>query len=131
MGSKSNGAIAKRQSAAEKAREARLRLYLDRDARDARVEAAAAQVFTAQDGLAAAGETLAAVRSAAAASIAAAESEHRAAVDAGEAAMSAGLRALTVEKLTPADIAELTSLPDAEVRRLRKLSAPAAAPVAV
>ena len=120
MGSKTNGAVSKRKSAAEKARDARIKLYRDRDARDVRVEAAAAEVFTAQDELTAADEALAAVKAAAAASIAAAESDHQTAIESGEAAVSAALRKLTAEKLTATEIAELTSLGPADVRRLTK-----------
>ena len=127
MGSKTNTAVGKRISAAEKARDARIKLYRDRDARDARVEAAAAEVFTAQDGLSVADEALAAVKAAAAVTIAAAEADHQAAVQAGEAAVSAALRKLTAEKLTASEIAELTSLAPTDVRRLTKPPAEAAA----
>ena len=127
MGRTTNGTVRKRQSAAEKARDARIKLYRDRDARDARVEAAAAEVFTAQDGLSTADEALAAVKAVAAATVAAAESEHRAAVESGEAAVSAALRKLTAEKLTATEIAELISLAPADVRRLTKPTAVSAA----
>lgn len=137
MGAKSNGAVTTRQDAADRAREARIRLHRDRDARDARVEAAAVEVFGVADQLAAADDTLAAVKTAAAASIAAAESEHRKATRRGEATMSGALRKLTTEKLNVPEIAELTSLSAADVRRLtkpavraRKDSASAAGPAA-
>lgn len=120
MGAASNGAVAGRQSAADRARQARIRLYRDRDARDARVEAAAAEAFGVADQLTTADDTLAAVKTAAAASIAAAESEHRKATRRGEATMSGALRKLTTEKLNVPEIAELTSLPAADVRRLTK-----------
>lgn len=129
MGKTTNGAVSRRQSAAEKAREARIKLHRDRDARDARVEAAAAEVFTAQDEIAAADDTLAAARAATAAAVAAAEAEHEKATRSGEAAVSAALRKLTAEKLSGAEIVELTSLPAADVRRLTR-TAPAQAPVA-
>ncbi len=125
VGRTTNDTVRKRQSAAEKARDARIKLYRDRDARDARVEAAAAEVFTAQDGLTVADQTLAAAKAAAAAAVAAAEADHRAAVESGETAVSAALRKLTAEKLTATEITELTSLAPADVRRLTK---PVAAP---
>ena len=131
MGTKTNAAVSKRQGAAEKAREARIKLYRDRDARDARVEAATADVFTAQEDIAVAGEELAAVKLAAAATIAAAEAQHRSAVQSGEAAVSAALRKLTEEKLSAAEIAELTSLPPADVRRLTKAAGAVSLAVAV
>lgn len=129
MGTKTNGAVSKRQSAAEKAREARIKLHRDRDARDGRVEAAAAEVFIAQDVLAVADERLAAARAAAAAAVADAEAVHSAATRTGEVAVSAALQKLAAERLTTTEIAELTSLPAAEVRRLSKTS-PAAAQTA-
>ena len=90
LGTKTNGAVSKRQSAAEKAREARIKLHRDRDARDGRVEVAAAEVFTAQDVLAEADERLAAARAAAAAAIADAEAVHAAATRTGEVAVVCG-----------------------------------------
>jgi hypothetical protein len=123
MGSKTNSAISRRQSAAEKAREARIKLHKDRDARDTRVEAAVAEVFTVQDRLSAADEVLGAARAAAAKMMTDAETAHAAATRTGEGAVGAALRKLAAEKLTAAEISELTSLPTVEVRRLTKLAA--------
>lgn len=120
VGAASNGAVTGRQSAADRARQARIRLYRDRDARDARVEAAAAEAFGVADQLTAADETLAAVKAAAAASIAAAAAQHRKATGKAEGALSRVLGKLVVEKLAVSEIAELTSLSAADVRRLTK-----------
>lgn len=123
VGATSNGAVTGRQSAADRARQARIRLYRDRDARDARVEAAAAEAFGVADQLTAADDTLAAVKAAAAASIAAAAAEHRKATGKADGALSRVLGKLVAEKLAVSEIAELTSLSAADVRRLTKPAA--------
>lgn len=123
VGATSNGAVTGRQSAADRARQARIRLYRDRDARDARVEAAAVEVFGVADQLTAADDTLAAVKAAAGVSIAAAETEHKKATGKAESVLSRVLGKLVAEKLAVSEIAELTSLSAVDVRRLTKPAA--------
>ena len=84
------------------------------------MEAAAAEAFGVADQLAAADDTLAAVKAAAAASVTAAAAEHKKATGKAEAALSRVLGKLVAEKLGVSEIAELTSLSAADVRRLTK-----------
>ena len=84
------------------------------------MEAAAAEAFGVADQLAAADDTLAAVKAAAAASVTAAAADHKKATGKAEAALSRVLGKLVAEKLGVPEIAELTSLSAADVRRLTK-----------
>ena len=96
MGRVANRAV----DAKKRAKERRIKLYEDRAARDARVEAAAAAFFVAQDG-----------REAALAALEEADGE-----------LAAQVRALTDrEGLTQGQVAELLDIDGAEVRRLLKL----------
>ena len=134
MGKTANDAV----NARETARKRLLALNADRAARDARIEAAAAKVITTAGKLTAA--TAAAesartdARTAYEAALSKIDATRAAAVSKAEPAVAAGLVELTAEKLSPADVAALTDLPVADVKRLLK-SAPSATaavlPVAV
>ena len=126
MGKTTNDAV----NARETARKRLLALHADRAARDARIEAAAAKVITAAgkltDATAAADAARADARTTYEAVLAKIDATRAAAVSRAEPAVATGLVEMTAEKLSPADVAALTDLPVAEVRRLLK-SAPAAA----
>jgi len=125
-------------TARETARKRLLALNADRAARDARIEAAAAKVITTAgkltDAAAAADSARAEARTGYEAALSKIDATRAAAVAKAEPAVAAGLVELTAEKLSPADVAALTDLPVAEVKRLLK-AAPAATaavlPVAV
>ncbi len=135
MGKTTNEAV----TARETARKRLLALNADRAARDARIEAAAAKVITTAgkltDATAAAQSARADARAGYEAALTRIDATYAAAVSKAEPAVAAGLVELTAEKLSPADVAALTDLPSADVKRLLK-SAPApaatvaAAPVA-
>ena len=131
MGKTTNDAV----NARETARKRLLALNADRAARDARIEAAAAKVITTAakvtDATAAADAARTDARTAYEAALSKIDATHAAALGKAEPAVAAGLMELATEKLSPADVAALTDLPIAEVKRLLK-SAPtatAAAPV--
>lgn len=90
-------------TAREKARRRRVLLDADRDARDRRVEQAAAAVFLAQLD----------------------QARYEAGLAAADGAIAAGLSDLVKEGLTVEQVAELVEVPPARVRRLLK-PAPAA-----
>jgi len=125
MGKTTNDAV----TARETARKRLLALNADRAARDARIEAAAAKVITTAgkltDATAAADAARADARTGFEAALTRIDATRAAAVSKAEPAVAAGLVELTAEKLSPADVAALTDLPVAEVKRLLK-SAPAA-----
>ncbi len=98
-------------AARERARQARLRLDADRDARDKRVEEATAEVFVAQDAIVQADATLGDARRV-----------RDRAVAAAEAGVGASLLRLRAEGLAAADLATVTGLDGTEVRRLVKLA---------
>jgi len=127
MGKTTNEAV----TARETARKRLAALNVDRAARDARIEAAAAKVITAAgkvtDATAAADAARADARAGYEAALSKIDATCAAAVGKAEPAVAAGLVELTAEKLSPADVAALTDLPIAEVKRLLK-SAPAASP---
>lgn len=127
MGKTTNEAV----TARETARKRLLALNADRAARDTRIEAAAAKVITTAakltDASAAAESARADARTAYEAALTRIDATYTAAVSKAEPAVAAGLVELTAEKLAPADVAALTDLSLADVRRLLK-SAPAAAP---
>jgi len=130
LGKTTNEAVTARDTA----RKRLLALNADRAARDARIEAAAAKVITTAgkltDATAAAESARADARTAYEAALSKIDATYAAAVGKAEPAVAAGLVELTAEKLSPADVAALTDLPSAEVKRLLK-SAPAATAVAV
>jgi hypothetical protein len=103
-------ALKSRQRAREQrlasARERRLRLDPDRLAREQRIDEATIDVEDAWEAL----------------------TEAQAAVEAAELTVAAGIERLVAEKLTVAEVADLTGLDQATVRRLRqvKASTPAA-----
>ncbi len=125
MGKTTNEAVTARDTA----RKRLLALNADRAARDARIEAAAAKVITTAgkltDAAAAAESARAEARTGYEAALTRIDATYAAAVGRAEPAVAAGLVELTAEKLSPADVAALTDLPSAEVKRLLK-SAPAA-----
>jgi len=125
VGKTTNDAV----TARETARKRLLALNADRAARDARIEAAAAKVITTAgkltDATAAADAARAEARTGYEAALNRIAATYAAAVSKAEPAVAAGLVELTAEKLSPADVAALTDLPVAEVKRLLK-SAPAA-----
>jgi len=125
MGKTTNEAVTARDTA----RKRLLALNADRAARDARIEAAAAKVITTAakltDATAAAESARAEARTGYEAALSKIDATYAAAVGKAEPAVAAGLVELTAEKLSPADVAALTDLPSAEVKRLLK-SAPAA-----
>jgi len=127
MGKTTNEAV----TARETARKRLLALNADRAARDARIEAAAAKVITTAgkltDAAAAADSARAEARTGYEAALSKIDATYAAAVSKAEPAVAAGLVELTAEKLSPVDVAALTDLPSAEVKRLLK-SAPTAAP---
>jgi len=129
MGKTTNDAVAARETA----RKRLLALNADRAARDARIEAAAAKVITTAgkltDATAAADSARADARTGYEAALTKIDATRAAAVGKAEPAVAAGLVELTAEKLSPADVAALTDLPVAEVKRLLK-SAAAPAPTA-
>jgi len=130
VGKTTNDAV----TARETARKRLLALNADRAARDARIEAAAAKVITTAGKLtaatAAADSARAEARTGYEAALTRIDATRAAAVGKAEPAVAAGLVELTAEKLSPADVAALTDLPVAEVKRLLK-SAPAATAAAV
>jgi hypothetical protein len=130
LGKTTNEAVTARDTA----RKRLLALNADRAARDARIEAAAAKVITTAgkltDATAAADAARADARTGYEAALTRIDATYAAAVGKAEPAVAAGLVELTAEKLSPADVAALTDLPSAEVKRLLK-SAPAATAVAV
>ena len=103
MTTTTGAALKSRQRAREqrltKARERRQRLNPDRLARDQRIDEATVDVEEASDVLA----------------------EAKAAVETAELALAAGIERLLTEKLTMADVADLTGLDHGTVRRLRQL----------
>jgi len=125
VGKTTNDAV----TARETARKRLLALNADRAARDARIEAAAAKVITTAGKLtaatAAADAARVETRTGYEAALTRIDGTYAAAVGKAEPAVAAGLVELTAEKLSPADVAALTDLPVAEVKRLLK-SAPAA-----
>ncbi|WP_188944621.1 hypothetical protein [Nakamurella endophytica] len=126
MGSKTNRAVTARQQA----RQRWAALTADRAARDSRIEEAAAAVIDAAEQLAAitghAAEERAAAHAAYDAAVAKIDRAENDALGAAEPALAAGLAALTGEGVKAADIASLTGLPLADVRRLTvKAAAPA------
>ena len=125
MGKTANDAV----TARETARKRLLALNADRAARDARIEAAAVKVITTAgkltDATAAADSARADARTAYEAALSKIDASRAAAVSKAEPAVAGGLIELTAEKLSPADVAALTDLPVAEVKRLLK-SAPSA-----
>ena len=131
MGKTTNDAV----TARETARKRLLALNADRAARDARIEAAAAKVITTAgkltDATTAAESAGADARTAYEAALAKIDATRAAAVSKTEPAVAAGLVELTAEKLSPADVAALTDLPVADVKRLLKLTpAASSAPTA-
>jgi len=125
MGKTTNDAV----TARETARKRLLALNADRAARDARIEASAAKVITTAgkltDATAVADSARAEARTAFEAALSKIDATRAAAVSKAEPAVAAGLVELIAEKPSPADVAALTDVPVAEVKRLLK-SAPAA-----
>ena len=120
MGKTTNDAV----NARETARKRLLALNADRAARDARIEAAAAKVITTAakvtDATAAADAARADARTAYEAALSKIDATRAAAIGKAEPAVAVGLMELATEKLSPADMAALTDLPVAEVKRLLK-----------
>lgn len=124
MGKTTNDAV----NAREKARKAMLRLNADRAARDTRIEEVTARAITAASQLTASATTAdaaqAAARLAYEAMLTKIDAAQQSARNKAEPAVTAALAELKAEKLTLEEIAGLTEIPGAEVRRLLK-SAPA------
>ena len=119
VGKSGNAAV----DARGKARERLRKLNADRAARDARIEEATAAVIDAADRHADAARAADAERETAQKALqvelARIEKSQAAAQRRTEPAMAAGLAALASEKVSPADMATLTGLSPADVRRLR------------
>lgn len=126
MGKTTNAAV----QARERARARRLALEKDEQAQKDRIDEANADVIVAQDEVAAATDQRdAEVRTAQAAfdaAVTAADRKAAAVIGKAEPRIGVALRRLLAEKLSAARIAELTELPQAEVRRLTKTDTPAA-----
>jgi hypothetical protein len=124
MGKTTNDAV----NARDKARKAMLRLHADRAARDTRIEAITTRAITAASQITAAATTADAARSDARlayeATLTKIDTAHQSARGKAEPAVTAALAELKTEKLSLEEIAGLTEIPVAEVRRLLK-SAPA------
>ncbi|GGM09540.1 hypothetical protein [Nakamurella endophytica] len=125
MGKVANAAVAARARAQERM----AALHAERAARDQRIEDAAADVFAELDAKTAAAARRALAVEAAQRAIADAEQAEREAVAAADARIGTGVAALKGEGLTVAQIAELVTLPAADVRRLLRGPAAPAAPV--
>lgn len=121
MGRVSNAAVAARTRAQERM----AALHADRAERDRRVEDAAAAVFGELNGKSAAGERRALAVQAAQRAIVEAERVEREAVAAADQRITGSVVALRDEGLTVTQIAELVTLPVADVRRM--LRSPSAA----
>jgi hypothetical protein len=124
MGKTTNDAV----NARDKARKAMLRLNADRAARDTRIEAITARTITASSQITTAATTADAARADARlayeAMLTKIDAAQQSARSKAEPAVTAALTELKAEKLTLEEIAGLTEIPVAEVRRLLK-SAPA------
>jgi hypothetical protein len=123
MGKTTNDAV----NAREKARKAMLRLNADRAARDTRIEAITARTITASSQITTATTTADAARADARlayeAMLTKIDAAQQSARGKAEPAVTTALTELKAEKLTLEEIAGLTEIPVAEVRRLLK-SAP-------
>ena len=124
MGKTTNDAV----NARDKARKAMLRLHADRAARDTRIEAITTRAITASSQVTAAATTADAARAdtrlAYEATLTKIDTAHQSARNKAEPAVTAALTELKAEKLTLQEIAGLTEIPAADIRRLLK-SAPA------
>ena len=129
MGKTTNDAV----NAREKARKRLLALNVERAARDTRIENAAARAITAAERVAAAASDANMARAEARVAYEAAltkiDAAEQSARSKAEPAVTAALVELAAEKLAVGDIAALTDVPLADVRRLLK-SAPAPAAAA-
>ena len=120
MGKTTNDAV----NAREKARKAMLRLNADRAARDTRIEAITARTITASSQITTAATTADAARADARvayeAMLTKIDAAQQLARAKAEPAVTTALTELKAEKLTLEEIAGLTEIPVAEVRRLLK-----------